>query len=333
MKRPSKLYRYRPLDDALLDRELDALRQSYLFSPSFKAMNDPMEAFLDIGGPNDRFIDFWLKPTGKSVKDFYQILSKVVDGLALISFSESHNDLPLWAYYASNFSGMCLEFTTSELEIGDLQGEKLGQVSYALNAMPPLDWKVINSGGEEIKEAILARLTRKRVEWAHEKEWRFITGAVGPRHYIDDALSRVFLGPRVSTKHAQLICEALDRRPVEVLQGEVKGFQLNFHSIKPARPVDQCERIGKGKFNREEAFYPEHEIQSFLEVPIELLAKECRRISQRPNMDEILNVGISTVSKDQLYVLVAYKLRNGRTVYGKRYFDRQFCPISLHSAT
>lgn len=49
MKTPTKLYRYRPLDDALLDCELGALRDSYLFAPPFAAMNDPMEAFYEAG--------------------------------------------------------------------------------------------------------------------------------------------------------------------------------------------------------------------------------------------------------------------------------------------
>lgn len=54
MKPPAQLYRYRPFDDGLLERELNALRDSYLFSPPFSAMNDPMEAFYDTGCPGDR---------------------------------------------------------------------------------------------------------------------------------------------------------------------------------------------------------------------------------------------------------------------------------------
>jgi hypothetical protein len=323
---PSKLYRYRPLDDALLERELDAVRHSYLFSPSFKSMNDPMEAFLEVGGPYDHIVDLWMRAAERSTKDIYVKLEEFVNSLALISFSETYKDLPLWAYYASNFSGMCLEFDTPELYIGDLQNEKLRQVSYALNSLPPLDWRIINFDKESFKEAILARLSRKRVEWEHEKEWRFITGQVGPRHYLDDALRRVFLGPRIKPEHAKRICETLDRRPVEVLQGEVKGFRLEFRTIQSACTTDKCERLGRGKFDFGENFQSEEGLRPFMLAPFEMLVNECRRIASRPNMDEILNVGISVNNKEWLYIQAAYKLRSGRTIYHKRYFDRHFRP-------
>ena len=70
---------------------------------------------------------------------------------------------------------------TAEVPIGDFQNEKLRPVTYAREALPPLS--VTDMAPERLEEAVIARLTRKRSEWAHEKEWRFITGEVGPKHY------------------------------------------------------------------------------------------------------------------------------------------------------
>ena len=81
-----------------------------------------------------------------------------------------------------------LEFDSAELAIGDFQGERLRPVIYARNALPSLS--VADMAPECLEDAVTARLTRKRIEWAHEKEWRFITGEVGPKHYLDDALRR-----------------------------------------------------------------------------------------------------------------------------------------------
>lgn len=132
MKTPPKLYRYRPLEDALLNRELGALRDSYLYSPPFAAMNDPMEAFYETGGPSDRIINAMLAPTGKRINGMYEMLSKMINRFALVSFAGTHEDLPMWAYYGSNFAGMCLEFDAAELAIGDFQNEKLRPVTYLL---------------------------------------------------------------------------------------------------------------------------------------------------------------------------------------------------------
>lgn len=321
MRPPTKLYRYRPLDDALLDREMEALRESYLFSPPFAAMNDPMEAYYETGGPGDRIVNAMFAPAGLKVDIMYEMLSDMINRFALVSFSETYENLPMWAYYGSNFAGMCLEFDTADLMIGDFQGEKLRPVTYARNALPSLT--VADMGAQHLEEAVIARITRKRSEWAHEKEWRFVTGQVGPKHFLDDALRRVFLGPRVKPEHAARVCEAMDRRPVEVLQGEIRGFELVFRSIKPARPLGECERVGIGKFDPVEDLFAEAELKQFLTAPFEALLEECRRTASRPNMEALAGIDLAGSDKHAIYFWTTYKLRSGREVFHKRYFDRR----------
>ena len=321
MKTPPKLYRYRPLEDALLNRELSALRDSYLYAPPFAAMNDPMEAFYETGGPGDRIISAMLAPAGKRIDGMYEMLSEMIDRFALVSFAGTYEDLPMWAYYGSNFGGMCLEFDPVELTIGDFQNEKLLPVTYARTALPPL--RITDMASERLEEAVIARITRKRSEWAHEKEWRFITGEVGPKHYLDDALRRVFLGPRVKPEHAAHVCEVLDRRPVEVLQGEIRGFELEFRSIKPARSPEESERIGAGRFEPKDIIYKQDELEAFVAGPLDALLDECRRTARRPNLEEIADFDVSGHPKGALFIWAIYRLRSGREVYHKRYFDRR----------
>lgn len=120
MTPPDQLYRYRPLDDTFV-RELAALKNGYLWSPHFTEMNDPMEAFYEFGGTGDAVVDQLLKPAGKSTADMYDMAKRVIDNFCLVSFASSPVDLPLWAYYGSNFSGICLEFATDTLFVGDFQ--------------------------------------------------------------------------------------------------------------------------------------------------------------------------------------------------------------------
>lgn len=289
MKIPDRVYRYRPLDDTLFEREMSALRDAYLYAPPFAAMNDPMEAFYETGGPGDRIIDAMLAPSGQGVGAMYEILSDLIDRFALVSLAGTHLDLPMWAYYASNFAGMCLEFSTSELDIGDFQNEQLRQVTYARSALPPLT--LAEMAPERIKEAVIARITRKRVEWAHEKEWRLIVGETGPKHYVDDALSRVFLGPRINPEHAKQICNLLDFRPVEVLQGEIRGLELAFRTIKKARPLNECERVGAGRFVPANIVSDPAELEYFLAVPLDQLMTKCKEVAHRPNVEEIARRG------------------------------------------
>ncbi|MHA6690368.1 DUF2971 domain-containing protein [Devosia sp. A449] len=305
----------------MLKRELDTLKNSYLYAPAFGSMNDPMEAFYETGGPGDRIVDAMLGHAGNASRQLYKLLDDMIAKFALVSFSSSPDDLPLWAYYAGNFAGVCLEFDSAALTISDFQGEKLFPVKYARNALPPIS--LADLGQDKMQEAVLARITRKRTEWQHEKEWRYVTGSVGPKHYVDDALKRVYLGPRISKTHADAVVETLRSRPVEILQGEISGFELRFRTVKEATPIDQCERVGDQGFDRAGALYAEKELREFLSVPFEDLVAECERIAARPNFDEFGGIDIAGSDGQYIYLWVTHKLRNGRKVYEKMYFDRK----------
>jgi len=289
-------------------------------------MNDPMEAFYETGGPGDWIVDAMLGTAGKKVGEVYRMLDDMISHFALASFAGTYEDLPMWAYYGSNFSGMCLEFDPAELSIGDFQNETLRPVTYARAALPPLS--LADFGSDRLKEAVMARITRKRSEWSHEKEWRHIVGAVGPKYYLDDALKRVFLGPRIKAEHATRICEILDQRPVEVLHGEIHGFELRFKTIKPARPLAESERVGAGAFDPTDQIYDEKQLRDFLAVPFENLLQIVEETRLRPNMEDFMGIDLATSSKDRLYIWTVYKLRNGRKVFHRRYFDQNLQLLS-----
>lgn len=321
MQTPPKLCRYRPLDDSLFDREMDALQNSYLYAPLFSEMNDPMEAFYQVGSPDDQIIDIAMRQSGKRIEDIYEMFSSMVDKFALVSFAETYEDLPMWAYYGSNFAGMCLEFDTSMLSIGDFQNEQLMPVTYARQALPSLTFSDI--AGQCGEEAVLARITRKRSEWAHEKEWRYLTGEVGPKHYLDNALKRVFLGAKAKPEHAERVCDILDQRPTEVLQGKINGYELNFRTIKPAREYEECERVGQGKFEPENHTYVRKGLEQFLEVPYETFLDKCQQIAKQPNLEEICDFDVSVNDTSKLFLQTTFKFRGGRGVYHKYYFDKK----------
>lgn len=319
MTPPSKLYRFRPLEDGLLQRELDALSGSYVFAPPFAAMNDPMEAFYETGGPGDSLVDALLNQSDKKVADLYAMVDEMIAKFALVSFTGTHLDLPMWAYYGTNFAGMCLEFDAASLSIGDFQGENLLPVTYAKTALPPIS--LADLGGD-IGAAVTARITRKRIEWAHEKEWRYIAGAVGPKHHLDDALRRIYLGPRVKPEHARRVREVMAGRPVEILQGVIRGYELNFEPVQAAMPLDQCERVGAGLFDPADHDFAHDDLKAFLGGTLDGLWSYCADMVRRPNLEAIDSIDRSG-SADAIYIWARYKLRSDREVYFKTLLDRR----------
>lgn len=325
IKPPSSLFRYRPVgDDATLARELSAIRDSYLYAPLFSQMNDPMEAFYETGGPIDAVIEALFPNPGHKLQELYTMLADLVGKFALVSFSSTPKDLPLWAYYASNFAGMCLEFDTAKLGIGGFKNEKLRPVTYASDALPPLTVADLTKSN---MDALIARITRKRLEWAHEKEWRYVVGEAGPRYYLDSALRRIFLGPRMPAEHAQAVRDAVQHRDVEVVQGRIQGYILSFAVVQPPTPLKDCARIGEGHFDPDEHRFSYDALNNVLSVPLDSLWEACRELCTDPNLDRIEDVGYSSSRPGNIFVQATYRLRKGPRVYQNHYFDAEARPV------
>lgn len=318
---PKKLYRFRSLDDALVDREISALTDSYLWSPKFPELNDPMEAYYELGDTADTILDLLVPRATSRLPHLYDQLDSILKSLCLISFGTTHIDSAMWAYYGSSHAGMCLEFDTELLALGDLRAEKLVDVTYSNSPLPKISFATLDN----ISYEVMARyVSHKRIEWAHENEWRFVTGSNGKKHYFEDALCRVFIGARAKSVHIDQILLALKKRPVEVVFCKISGFEMHFETIQRAQPLAASERVGAGIFEPERVLaYSEQNLRSFLSVPYEELLAECRRTALHPNAEEIQRIDIAGSDPNLLYFWTFYKLRSGREVHDGRYFDRQ----------
>lgn len=324
MLTPERIYRYRTLDDRFCDdeqsffeREIDAIENSYLYAASFKSMNDPMEAFYLVGNEGDQLVDKLIGGKINILSKFEEIISTTIDKLGLISFSSSHLEYPLWAYYAGNFSGICLEFDSSLLCMGDFRDESLKCVNYSSLPLPPISFGEFNI---DAKDTALSRLTIKREEWAHEKEWRYVTGRVGKKYYSDNALARIFLGPRIASKHAEIIRNIVKNRDVEVVQLSVSGFNLTESTFKKETANNILDRVGSGRFNFDEATLTIiDDLKSLLGSNYHKFVFVCRNLTRESNMECFYDIYIS---KDKtIKVGIAYKLRNGREYFRWNQYD------------
>lgn len=312
--RPARLCRYRPLGPNA-ERELEALRDAYLWAPRFSEMNDPMEASYELGGAGDDLIDAMLGVSGKSTSTLYDVARSTIDQFCLVSFSTSASDLPLWAYYADSHAGFCLEFDTDRLLAGAFRGEPLVQVEYAEAPLASIPFHEVTT-----PDPIVRRLSRKPLEWAHEKEWRVLTGQGGAYPYLDEALVRIHLGSRIRPEHAARIREIFRDRPTDIVQRRISGFELTAETTQSAPAAADCQRVGHIDLNLEDVLFDRTELQAFLNVPIEQLENEIRNLAAQPSVDAISDCGLSG-SRPALFVQVDHRLRDGRIVLETRYYD------------
>jgi hypothetical protein len=219
---PEYFYRYRPLGPKdsfdVLDREIDAIVNNYIWCSEFLNLNDPMEG------------DFNLTKRLKKTPDIQVVLDSITTGkttVGIASLSDTFaNDL-MWTHYAANWTGICVEYRAKKL-VAALPGDTT-IVRMAYNERPS---EVGLRDSKDIEEAVKKVFSQKKFNWAYEREWR-VLGTKGQNRINDkSATCRVFLGPRLHEEHSSHLRTALTRAGITCRQLDVKGYALTDKPFK-----------------------------------------------------------------------------------------------------
>jgi Protein of unknown function (DUF2971) len=209
---PSKLYRYRAVSDRPKERqELAALEEGYLWCSEFRSMNDPMEGLYEA----DR--SFRLDPRYSIFRD--DILNNKQD-VGICSFSESPTNELMWAHYADQFRGICVEYDMHGLLRNLPDGVDMVRVHYD-ERMPEISL----DGG---RPSDLARkiLSCKNHRWLYEREWRVLAGRGRADYREPDCVTNVRIGPRMPDAARKRIEDRLRRLGIPCSLMEVAGYRL-----------------------------------------------------------------------------------------------------------
>lgn len=168
-----KLYKYRSLStDKQLKYALDILTNNRLYASSLEDLNDPMEGFI--------------------VKnEYHQSIKSEMAEIRIVSLANSFNNMALWAHYADDFKGICIE-----CELNDDPKVWLKRMEYD---------SILNhaSGAPEIAWPMLMK---KWNEWRCEEEWRVLLRKKKEEAtYFPCEVTGVYLGKDIDENKEEII--------------------------------------------------------------------------------------------------------------------------------
>lgn len=100
-------------------------------------------------------------------------------------FSEVNDSLLMWAYYARNYSGICIRHNVQKDKILLEHCRKVQYTNYYISDLFSEDSRGI--------------YFRKSLQWSHEQEWRI--GCETDNEYLDvDSIDAIYLGIRMNNK-------------------------------------------------------------------------------------------------------------------------------------
>lgn len=217
---PSNLFRYRSLGDSA-EQEIDALRGQYIFCPAYSAMNDPMEGMHRI---STRFAG-----RSSSAKSQARVL-EALDTVGIASMSEVHDHEPMWAHYAGQFGGMCVQYSLNQLIRGLDRDVAITRMMYSEREPVLLDDKSIAMDRARLS------LSSKTLRWSSEREWRIFRPTVGEARYGDGrVVTKIYLGSRISGPDEALVREVGATLRVPVAKMEIDAYSMSFKSLRRAR--------------------------------------------------------------------------------------------------
>lgn len=210
---PTRLVKYYSLNDDKNTNEskIQYLKEQRIFLSPFTGFNDPFE------GKFFRFDKEKLDSCGwdrDMVITYYNSLAKSFKYTCLSDTDE--NNMPMWAYYANNHQGFCVEYLLCEMQKKYIfpvtyEPERVSANAITTNLLYEYmkmkeegkDYTDTSADANVYLQMMILSLAAKHKSWKHEKEYRIICH----RDDFPAIPSKIYIGLNCKEEYRKLLTE------------------------------------------------------------------------------------------------------------------------------
>ena len=216
---PPRLYRYRKVSSLnLVERELDAIANDYLWCCHYKELNDQMEGVYGVSP--------WLARQPSANRLSSEILNQK-RSVGICCFSDTYENELMWVHYAENYSGICVAYSAKRLNAG--LGDHVHVVRVAYGGIPP---RIGEADVRSPDEAARKILSHKKSSWSYEREWRLLTEGIQVPGKLQIAVrgsvKAVYFGSRVKEEFGTTLIEELSKMNIPIRRMNVSDYTHEF---------------------------------------------------------------------------------------------------------
>lgn len=221
---PDVLYKYFWLDDNEEKNELrfSTLERGEIYLSTINQFNDPFEGKAFVFDEDDN------APKGLRKKDCEDFIKQINEHARICCFAnpdEKYQNMPMWAYYANNHRGFCVEY-----EITDFHKKFMYPVSYSpyrvtgnafIGSLILGILDMIKAGKNTLdmlgtvsvyNHLAYLSLTCKHISWQHEKEFRALV-PVKYGNFFPIIPRKIYLGMNASKEHEDRLLQIVNKFP------------------------------------------------------------------------------------------------------------------------
>lgn len=244
--KPHRLYKYKSLSREIdVDRVVQIIENATIFTTPIKMLNDPFEGLGVTPGPGSGYAGVGFPKALEKTPLHYK---KDLSTCRIISLTENPVSPQMWAYYADNYTGVCLQLDPSILDVEPMR-----------YAAKPYRVDGVRLDGIDGDLLTRARLLSKHIDWSHEQEWRAIYEGDGCPEYVklgEGNPNAVILGHQCAREHAKRIRAVCEKMSIPVYETYISdwkycvrivpaGFRGEYSGVPLYRQVlEECNRQG-----------------------------------------------------------------------------------------
>jgi hypothetical protein len=192
-------------------------------------MNDPME------GEHSESRMFSL--ISKKLRDYENVRTYIKEA-GIASLSETHLSEPMWAYYATNFTGICIEYNLGRLTTALPDETAIVRMQYSEQA-PTL--RANRSSTEERARQVLSS---KTLRWGQEREWRVLHRSSGVLHHRSEkpVVSGVYVGSRMPDDAVEHLIGRMHAKGINVHLMLIDKYNIQFSAKVAPTGIEEARR-------------------------------------------------------------------------------------------
>lgn len=209
--KPHKLFRYRSLMN--LDQEIEALTQNYLYCSSYLKLNDPMEGLYTSSA---------ILRKSKAHQAVRTAILNDKRKIGICSLSETNDHALMWAHYAGQFTGICIEYSMHKI-LSNLPTD-VDFVRMFYDEHGP----TVSSSSKPTKVLAKTVLSQKNYRWQYEREWRMFAQQGKIFYGKPECVTHVYLGYRMKAPIKRRIKAVLDKHSIQSTSMSIKRYSIKF---------------------------------------------------------------------------------------------------------
>lgn len=226
-----KAYKYRSIEKNVFKRDFETIKNNSFYSSNYNMLNDPFDIYFNEEISQVISLLKTLFPY-QELDNFENQFKKVLnfkEEIGVYCLSKDFLNEQLWAYYASSYSGYCIEYDLEKLidKGQNFDFQYKFDIDYKDN-IPTLGIDDLTN----LQDGFIKKMfATKKSTWKHEEEIRLIFDKYGMKKFHSSAITGIYFGiktPEIIKEPFYGLFKDLDVKFYEVFPS---NFKLDFKLI------------------------------------------------------------------------------------------------------